>query len=298
MINKKLKSNTGVSIAAALLVFLVCVVLGGAVLAAASAAAGRVSRLAATDKRYYNVTSAAELLSEELGETTVVVTRYEKKELTSERQYAVAITSDANGNETTSSTFLRTLESSKITYQTKIGDGDKLERIIEKDSDGDETANPVIAPFPASIEMVKSVLSAETAYLLFGNETCNTADAMDRPVSRPQQIDPIVSTLTLGDMVVNARYKLRSDGVLVIELDDKADGDNDYYMLKLMLTPVIDDREESDSGVPETTTTKINETASGYTLVNKVKTTTERTRTSKVKWVVTGVEKPVKVAST
>ena len=301
MFIKKLKSKDGVSLSAALLVFLVCTVLGGAVLAAASASAGRVSRLAATDRRYYNVTSAAELLAEKLGETTVDVTHYEKKELTSARVYSVTVTTNDNGSETTNSTLVQTLDSSQTTFRTKIGEGDELERIIVKAVDGTETATPPDAPFP--ITEAESILSAETVYLLFGGGTCNTPEAMDRPASRPHQENAILSTLSLGtEMTVNVSFKLRSDGVLVIELDDKVDGSGDYYKLKLMLTPVVDDREQSVPGDPVTTTEKSDETTSNgttsYKLTNTVKTTTERTRTTKVKWVVTGVEKPVKVAST
>ena len=77
-IKKKLKSQNGASISFALLLFLVCAVLSSAVIVAGTAAAGRLSRLAEADQRYYAVTSAAGLLSRDIGGETVTV-EYSKK---------------------------------------------------------------------------------------------------------------------------------------------------------------------------------------------------------------------------
>ena len=78
LIKKKLKSQNGASISFALLLFLVCAVLSSAVIVAGTAAAGRLSRLAEADQRYYAVTSAAGLLSRDIGGRTVTV-EYSKK---------------------------------------------------------------------------------------------------------------------------------------------------------------------------------------------------------------------------
>ena len=78
LIKKKLKSQNGASISFALLLFLVCAVLSSAIIVAGTAAAGRLSRLAEADQRYYAVTSAAGLLSRDIGGKTVTV-EYSKK---------------------------------------------------------------------------------------------------------------------------------------------------------------------------------------------------------------------------
>ena len=78
LIKKKLKSQNGASISFALLLFLVCAVLSSAIIVAGTAAAGRLSRLAEADQRYYAVTSAAGLLSRDIGGRTVTV-EYSKK---------------------------------------------------------------------------------------------------------------------------------------------------------------------------------------------------------------------------
>lgn len=64
---KKLHDRRGASLSFALLLFLVCAAIGSVVLASATAAAGRVSGLPEYDRRYFAVTSAAELLRETIG---------------------------------------------------------------------------------------------------------------------------------------------------------------------------------------------------------------------------------------
>ena len=66
LIKKKLRQETGASITFALLLFLICAVVSSVVLTAATAASGRMSNTAEYDQRYYSVTSAAELMKEQL----------------------------------------------------------------------------------------------------------------------------------------------------------------------------------------------------------------------------------------
>ena len=79
---KKLKSNNGISILVALLLFLVCTVIGSIVLAAATAASGRISGLEESDRRYYAVKSAAELFRDALDENELTVTRQKEQDQT------------------------------------------------------------------------------------------------------------------------------------------------------------------------------------------------------------------------
>ena len=73
MLRTKLKDNTGASITYALLLFLVCAVVSTIVLAAATAASGRMSKTVESDKRYYAVTSATELLKDYFNDVKVVM---------------------------------------------------------------------------------------------------------------------------------------------------------------------------------------------------------------------------------
>ena len=61
---EKLKSESGASLALALLFFLICAVIGSVVLSAATASSGRLSNIADNDQRYYSVTSAAVLVKD------------------------------------------------------------------------------------------------------------------------------------------------------------------------------------------------------------------------------------------
>ncbi len=70
---EKIKSERGASITFALLIFLVCAVVGSIVLSAATASAGRLNKLAESDRRYYSVSSAAELIVEALDGKEVVI---------------------------------------------------------------------------------------------------------------------------------------------------------------------------------------------------------------------------------
>ena len=72
-VQRKLRSRRGASITFALLLFLVCAVVSSVVIVAGTAAAGRMSRLAEMDQRYYAVTSAAELLCNDIADKTAVV---------------------------------------------------------------------------------------------------------------------------------------------------------------------------------------------------------------------------------
>lgn len=73
-LRRKLRSDRGASITFALLLFLVCALACSVIIVAATAAGGRMSQLPQTDQRYYAVTSAQELLCQEmLGKAVTVV---------------------------------------------------------------------------------------------------------------------------------------------------------------------------------------------------------------------------------
>lgn len=74
-IRKKLKSQAGASISFALLLFLICAGIGAIVLNAGTTSTSKLINRATMDKRYYEVTSAAEFLKERFegeGRETVI----------------------------------------------------------------------------------------------------------------------------------------------------------------------------------------------------------------------------------
>ncbi len=82
ILRRKLASRRGASITFALLLFLVCTVIGVIVLVAGTASAGRFSRLSESDSRYYAVSSAAQLLRDEIRGREVTVTRSRTTQVT------------------------------------------------------------------------------------------------------------------------------------------------------------------------------------------------------------------------
>lgn len=84
-IKNKLGSRRGASITFALLLFLVCAVVSSVVVVAASTASGRMSKMAEMDQRYYAVTSAAELLCDDIDGKRVTVV-YAATDDTGEKQ--------------------------------------------------------------------------------------------------------------------------------------------------------------------------------------------------------------------
>lgn len=66
MLRNRIRSNSGATILLALLFFLLCAMAGSIILSAGSAAAGRISGLKETEQSFYSVTSAAQVLREEI----------------------------------------------------------------------------------------------------------------------------------------------------------------------------------------------------------------------------------------
>ena len=90
----KIKSKKGASITYALLLFLICAVVGAVVLAAGTAAAGRFKDLVKSDRRYYSVHSAAELIGSQFAGRTVTVERSETVTKNTTTDYTVTYVND------------------------------------------------------------------------------------------------------------------------------------------------------------------------------------------------------------
>lgn len=66
MLRNRIRSNSGATILLALLFFLLCSLAGSVILTAGSAASGRISGLQETEQSFYSMTSAAQVLKEEI----------------------------------------------------------------------------------------------------------------------------------------------------------------------------------------------------------------------------------------
>lgn len=118
-LKKKVSSETGASITYALLIFLVCTVVGSVVLTAGTAAAGRIAQVARMDQKYYSVSSAVQLLEEELCDKEVTIVRREVKQAGGESSYTTLINGTSYDSKPANTSFL-TRQAINFLY----GDGD------------------------------------------------------------------------------------------------------------------------------------------------------------------------------
>ena len=301
-IHSVLRSRTGASITFALLLFLVCAVVGALVLTAGSAAAGRISNLAQSDQRYYSVTSAADLLAEELSEKTVTITRERVITTEASTSYKVNL-----GGSSVVSKDGDTVENSSVEYTTTLN--------------GSNTVENSCAPYPipADVSYEGGTLTAESfldtiaVNLLFNNNVCNTDEAMNQAMKNGAEQSGTLrlihagssgedSTVGLVDpisMSVECDYVVQPDGTIILTLTNiTTDEDGNYtkksgetYTLRMKLSPNINETETESA---ETLSTDRTYTDSGFT--ETVKTKTTLTKTSVVTWTVSGVEKVVSEA--
>ena len=120
-LRRKLASRRGAAITFALLLFLVCATVGVIVLVAGTTASGRLSKLSETDRRYYAVQSAAQLLR----------IRYRTDENESwESVYTKEVTEELNPN-VTNENWPTTVKESTITAVGTLG-GSFLQEAAKK----------------------------------------------------------------------------------------------------------------------------------------------------------------------
>lgn len=286
-VHQKLRSQTGASITYALLLFLVCAVIGAVVLTAGTAAAGRVSQMAEMDQRYYSVSSAAELLAQELtGESkAVTVTRSQTIETTETVTVEVTVPEDGPATTVTSLPERSTDEPS---YETQITAG--------------STPVATLTSSGASLPTNLSFLTGRALVLLFGssagetaNANCNTAAAMAYTMTNGHgesgsfTMSVTGTNLDAEALAVNVDYSLKSDGSLVLTLSNT---EGDPYTLRLTLKPVI---RETESSTPASSTAVSPPSTTGN-VTTYTKTTTDTTtlvKTSTIYWTVGSVEKIV-----
>ena len=275
MLRQKVKSNTGASLAMALLLFLICAVLGALVLTAGSAAAGRFSKLAEQDQAYYKVSSAAELLMTELDGAKVEIARY--------RQTTTVTTAEFTVNEETGldePAGVPTTSSPSFAYRTALNGA-----FIGSD------ASYVTAASGTALPDTLSFLSDLAARMLFGDSACNTADAWALNLrtngytrTGSFTLEPAYTGMT-GSLDVKCDYELKPGGMLYITVSDTVSDEGSRFSMTLILAAELTDGPVLPGGNSSTT-----ETSTGTS--GKVVTTTDvvtETRTSTAKWTVRSV---------
>ena len=330
-IKQKLRSRRGASITFALLLFLVCVVVGSVVLAAGSAAAGRMAKSAEMDRRYYSVTSAADLLAKELTGKTVTITRVRKEttETTVNYHWIVDVHEDPADDTSPVVSYWDDdyLETTQKTaeYTTTVADGSKtgadgadssayaadVVNVQIDDASGTETNE---GKSITRDESKKHVFLTERAIdLMFGhfddsnifswNKTnCKAAmvysfysfGAMGQDRKGTFTLDPggsLPDGVTAEDMKIYGEYTLKTDGTLEIMLSDQADMKG--YTLTLTLSPQIGEGTPMKSETGPNVVSLYPQAEDSWDYAETTTTVETTTITSTIQWKVKSVEKSV-----
>ena len=256
---QKIKSDKGASIAVALVLFLVCAAVGAVILTAATASAGRFSKLSEMDQRYYRVSSAAELLANQLCDREVKIERVKT---------VTTVTTLSFDGTTVTPVQVETTPG----YQTKVGN-------IEFNGDTSGL----------------SFLSTRAVMLMYGSNLSqiNTEDAMGYAFSNTENANTgvannnklsILHGENYDDLNINdITWTTKSDGT--IEFTISSGEDQNKYTIILTLVPEIEEKTTTVEDSPVTTT------GTNGTGTRKEKTTI--TKTSTIKWKVGGIRKGV-----
>jgi hypothetical protein len=257
----KLRSGRGASITFALLLFLVCAVIGSVVLAAGTAASGRVSQLAEADRRYYAVTSAAQLFREELDGQSFIV---ERTKTTTTKYSMVGL--DENGEDAS-----ETGKPAVSQVEVLMPSDDPVYGFRLLDPSGDP-------PEDITADADKSLL-AETALELVFGASAPTSSEVAGAWERAFGVDPWTRELTvyLGDTdnkkaPVGVTVKLGSDpsgASMSFTFKDQEEG-NEHYSVSFTLTLM-------NGAVPVTDTSEVKDTTNS-------KYVRTETRTNRLVW--------------
>ncbi len=256
---KKLQSNRGVSILFALLIFLVCAVVASVVLAAATASSGRLSGLTEMDRRYYSVTSAAEVFRDAL-----------------EREGRISVVRSETTVTETKTTYLNTEDGAKV-------QGDPVEKktVYTTDylNDQDLLLDPqltMLQEFACSMVLGTGGYGGGEVLEAFELELRLSADEMDEEI--------------LEDLAVDVLVMLRADGTLELVFSNAGAAGDDTYSLRMTFAADVDEYTVEQT-VEEAPVIKRDEEANSFTETVTVRETIDRVTT--ITWYMTGMEKVV-----
>lgn len=276
-----LRSQTGASITFALLLFLICSLVGALVITAGTTAAGRMANLAEMDQRYYSVSSAANLLADELNNSTVKITRVRKLSTVTVTEYA---TEEVEGR--TVATVVGSGSTTYAWYSTSFND-----QIVVSDPEEMQEYNPDGDAGDSLPEDEFSFLTGRAAVLLL-DDTCNNDSAMEASmkngVSQHGQFSLTHERegggVTDQNLAISGTFEMKSDGTLVLTLHNT---NGDPYLMRVTLTASISETKSENT----TADTSREYLSNGF--METVNSTRTLTKVSEITWTVSGVEKVV-----
>lgn len=255
---RKLRSERGASMMFALLVMLVCLLVAAVVITAATAAAGRFSRLAEMDQRYYNVSSATEILTQLLDGQSVTIVR--------EMTTSVTETSTYEPGENGAVCTDRSKES-VTTYDARFGDGATL-------------GYGQSFPKNAALDLLFDGVITYTAEA--GYQSAYPAFSGDKNKAVTLSHNIISGDVADGPLALDAEAVLRPDGSVVFTLTD------DGYTVEMTFSAEVNERtsDSKENGKPV-----IVHDPDSEIYQEIVTTTTTKTKTAVFRWTLTDVKK-------
>ena len=251
---RKLNSPTGASITFALLLFLVCAIISSIVIVAGTTASGRMKNIPEIDRRYYAVSSAAELLSNAIDGRVIT------SEQTRTRKITINYRSDGT-------------ESSDSSPEAGNWSTPVLNEVKESGSKSALTDNDILAGFVKKITADDEEGYEPRLINLTATGSLTLPDDAD--------VDEVLKNLSVRIYEVPEKngtityYISRSTG---------EKGKSNAYTLRLIFAADISENTttHTDYGTPK-------KTDDGYTVENTV----TDTRTKQFKWTLTDVKKDV-----
>ena len=300
----KLHSRKGASLTFALLAFLVCAVVGAVLLASAQAASGRVSGLADMDRRYYAVTSAAQLFCDSLDGQTVSMERTQTKYSYASTCFDYTSDDGAWVETILPNTFPDGFRAKDDEYELRMKWHDQDEEMAYQAIDSDPTHT--------------SLLVRAALFYVFGDTAFDDGTSDDyieellgptfatgytyHHSSADWDMSVEAEEVEDGSLNVDVKFKMKPDGRIEIKLTNhQANSDDpvDPYSIIITLLPSIQDNttapnvKKSDSYeiVPDETLT---DPESEYAYYEVVTTTTVTTKETTITWTVSDVKKVMK----
>lgn len=212
-IKKKLRSDRGATLSMAMLLFLVCAIVGGVIIAAATAAAGRLSQIAETDRRYYNVTSAVQVLSEQIAGEEVTIDQI--------KTYNEIVGGSAGAG----------------TYEIRIN-GTKYRQ-------GGSAALDFLSARALQMMFGNLLIDPEEEENWDISIDSEKSWTPDSGASFTMSLKDNATSEQLGEMV-ECKGFVKEDGSLIINVKNKVSGDDSVYSVALIMLPNIAERTETD----------------------------------------------------
>ncbi len=269
LIMNKLRSRKGASLTFALLAFLVCAAVGAVLITAATASAGRISKLAESDRRYYAVSSAAQLFCDALDGQSYTIQRTK---------------TDIHGIEITYTTDPTTLIETKTTsVYTPEGGGVGYEYTIKLPMN-----NPTGEFVPIGPTLSKSFLTELALYYVFGSQTIYT----DYDIA-PGSKDPIAPwdmTVSLAGegvdtsgLEVNVRVQPMKNGSVKLTFSNK---EGDPYQMTVLLQAAVQDDSANPMKTSETEVSIHSHPTDTFSYIERQKITDTYVKTTTITWTV------------